>query len=128
MISPEAKEEILGFVDQVVPSGTVGIWLCGSRAKGCARPDSDWDVVALHPDAPPDRKDVIYRATQINEAFSNRQDSPARADPSPGGDAGHYCPCCVRTPSALAAAISTRSGISAGLGSGYVRFPVSVRI
>jgi hypothetical protein len=58
MISPQAKEEILRFVDQIVPPGTTGVWLCGSRAKGSARPE-DWDVVAFHPAASPDPKDVF---------------------------------------------------------------------
>ena len=49
MISADAKED------------------CGSRAKGCARPNSDWDVVAFHTDAPRNSRDAIYRATQIKE-------------------------------------------------------------
>jgi hypothetical protein len=59
MMSPQAREEILRFVDQIVPPGTTGVWLCGSRAKGSARPDSDWDVVAFHPAASLDPKDVF---------------------------------------------------------------------
>jgi predicted nucleotidyltransferase len=59
MISPQAKEEILDFVDQFVPQGTTGVWLCGSRAKGSARPDSDWDVVVFHPAASRDPKEVF---------------------------------------------------------------------
>jgi predicted nucleotidyltransferase len=65
MIPQQAKEEILRFVDKRVPRGCTGVWLTGSRAKGSARPDSDWDVVAFHPDASPDPKDVFYRGTQI---------------------------------------------------------------
>jgi predicted nucleotidyltransferase len=48
-ISAAAKAEILRFVDQIVPAGTTAVWLCGSRAKGTARSNSDWDVVAFHP-------------------------------------------------------------------------------
>jgi predicted nucleotidyltransferase len=28
------------------------IWLFGSRARGAARPDSDWDLLAIVPDCP----------------------------------------------------------------------------
>jgi len=31
----------------------LSVWITGSRAKGTARPDSDWDVVAIHPRAHP---------------------------------------------------------------------------
>lgn len=31
------------------------IWLFGSRAKGTARPDSDWDFLAILNDAAPER-------------------------------------------------------------------------
>ncbi len=45
------RNEILAFVDYVVPGGPGEVWLTGSRAKGEARPDSDWDVVAFTEDA-----------------------------------------------------------------------------
>jgi hypothetical protein len=50
-ISAEDQAALLAFVDAVVPSGCVGVWLTGSRAIGKQRADSDWDVLALHPDA-----------------------------------------------------------------------------
>jgi predicted nucleotidyltransferase len=31
------------------------IWLFGSRARGEARPDSDWDLMAILPDDAPER-------------------------------------------------------------------------
>jgi predicted nucleotidyltransferase len=63
-ISPRAKEAILSFVDQFVPPGSTGVWLTGSRAKGSARPDSDWDVVAFHP-AVSKRPEDLFKANQI---------------------------------------------------------------
>jgi hypothetical protein len=64
LILPEAVEPILSFVDEIVPPGTTAIWLTGSRAKGLARPDSDWDVVAFHPDAPSHPED-LFKANQL---------------------------------------------------------------
>jgi hypothetical protein len=46
------RDALLAFVDSFVPEGCQSVWLAGSRAKGCARAESDWDVVAIHPDAP----------------------------------------------------------------------------
>ena len=66
MISQQTTEEILRFVDQIVPPGATGVWLCGSRAKGSARPDSDWDVTAFHPAASPDPKDA-FLSNQIKD-------------------------------------------------------------
>ena len=66
MISQEAKEEILRFVDEIVPPGTTAVWLAGSRAKGTARLDSDWDVVAFHPAASRNSMDV-FLSNQIRE-------------------------------------------------------------
>lgn len=42
------------------------IWLFGSRAKGTARPDSDFDLMAILPDD--DTVDVDTRRTQMAEA------------------------------------------------------------
>jgi predicted nucleotidyltransferase len=64
MISPQAKEEILRFVDEIVPEGSMGVWLAGSRAKGTARPDSDWDVVAFHP-AASNRREDLFKSNQL---------------------------------------------------------------
>lgn len=41
-----------------------GVWLCGSRARGTARPDSDWDVVAFHP-AHSKRPEDLFKANQL---------------------------------------------------------------
>ncbi len=40
------REYLLAYVPPE-PDGTVKAWLVGSRAKGTARPDSDWDVLVL---------------------------------------------------------------------------------
>ncbi len=50
--NPAIKAAILAIVDQKKPGG-VEVWITGSRAKGNNRPDSDWDVVVLHPKAKP---------------------------------------------------------------------------
>jgi uncharacterized protein len=50
-ISLETKAELLSIVDTVAPTGAASVWLVGSRAKGTARNDSDWDLLAVHPDA-----------------------------------------------------------------------------
>ncbi len=63
-IPPEAVEAILAFVDQIVPPGCTGVWLTGSRVRGDARPDSDWDVVAFHP-AAPSRPEDLFLANQL---------------------------------------------------------------
>jgi len=44
-------DRILEFVDSVV-SEDAEVWLTGSRVRGAARPDSDWDVAAFHWAAP----------------------------------------------------------------------------
>jgi hypothetical protein len=64
LLPPEAVEPILSFIDQVVPPGCTEIWLTGSRAKGLARSDSDWDVVAFHP-AAPSRPEDLFQANQL---------------------------------------------------------------
>jgi Nucleotidyltransferase domain len=63
-ISAAAKGEILRFVDRFVPAGTTGVWLCGSRAKGTARANSDWDVVAFHPSYS-NRPEDLFKANQL---------------------------------------------------------------
>ena len=50
-ISESTKEELLAFVDGVAAFATE-VWLTGSRVRGDARPDSDWDVVAFTDRAP----------------------------------------------------------------------------
>jgi len=63
VIPPDAIEAILRFVDQFVPPGSTEVWLTGSRAKGLARPDSDWDVVAFH-HAVSKRPEDLFKANQ----------------------------------------------------------------
>ncbi|MBL9103267.1 MAG: nucleotidyltransferase domain-containing protein [Myxococcales bacterium] len=44
------------------------IWLFGSRARGTARDDSDWDLLVVLPDAespPPDRHEVFHRLQDL---------------------------------------------------------------
>jgi hypothetical protein len=64
MPSPEAVAAILSFVDQIVPAGSTAVWLTGSRVKGTAQSDSDWDVVAFHP-AAPRRPEDLFQSNQI---------------------------------------------------------------
>ena len=52
-IDASIRAAILAVVDRRRPSGCLSVWITGSRAKGTARPDSDWDVVAIHPRAHP---------------------------------------------------------------------------
>jgi predicted nucleotidyltransferase len=42
----EVVAAILALVDTVVPDGE-SVWLTGSRVRGNAKSDSDWDVVAF---------------------------------------------------------------------------------
>lgn len=51
-IDPNIKRDILIAVDTALPAGSESIWLTGSRVRGDTRPNSDWDVIAFHPDAP----------------------------------------------------------------------------
>jgi nucleotidyltransferase-like protein len=64
MLTAEEIDPILSFVDQFVPSGCTAVWLTGSRAKGLARPDSDWDVVAFHPAALRQPED-LFQSNQL---------------------------------------------------------------
>jgi Nucleotidyltransferase domain len=89
-ISLQAKEEIFRFVDQVVPPGCVSVWLCGSRAKGSARPDSDWDVVAFHPDGPRNREEIFVRGTQDKEHSQGGNIQLVIAHPDFWHDLGQY--------------------------------------
>jgi predicted nucleotidyltransferase len=52
-VDASVKDAILAIVDRRRPSGVLSVWITGSRAKGTARLDSDWDVVAIHPNAHP---------------------------------------------------------------------------
>ena len=63
MINPEDRAALLAFVTTVAPAGCVSVWLTGSRARCTQRQDSDWDVLALHPDAPNGEHDVFDRGT-----------------------------------------------------------------
>ncbi len=72
-IPETVRTEILDFVDSVVPDGGNSVWLTGSRVRGDARPDSDWDVLVYSPDAP----------SAPDELFKYNQTSNHRDDPRP---------------------------------------------
>src|SRR5713226_9004871 len=64
-ITREQIEAIVAYVAAEVPGECISIWLTGSRARGNARPESDFDVLAVHADArpiPADAKEgpIIY--------------------------------------------------------------------
>ncbi len=51
----------------------VSVWLFGSRAKGQARKDSDWDLLVVLPDETPEEEmfnklppSQLYRLTKVN--------------------------------------------------------------
>jgi hypothetical protein len=68
MMTPIESAALLKFVDTEVPPGCHSVWLAGSRANDTNRSDSDWDVLALHPDAA-DRDDEIFdKGTFYGEA------------------------------------------------------------
>jgi predicted nucleotidyltransferase len=67
MINPDDRAALLAFVDENVPAGCLSVWLTGSRANGTQRPDSDWDVLALHPDAPDRDDEVFCRGTALGK-------------------------------------------------------------
>jgi hypothetical protein len=47
-LTEHERQLILDFVDSnMLPEFCLAVWLVGSRAKGMARHDSDWDVVAV---------------------------------------------------------------------------------
>ena len=53
-LDENTKKVILDFVDTNVPRGGEYVWLAGSRVRGDARPNSDWDVIAFFRDYPID--------------------------------------------------------------------------
>jgi hypothetical protein len=67
MINPDDRAALLAFVDKNVPGGGLSVWLTGSRAKGTQRADSDWDVLALHPDAADRDHDLFDKGTQLGK-------------------------------------------------------------
>lgn len=85
-IDPEVRTALLAFVDSVVPGGGESVWLTGSRARGDARPDSDWDVIAFTADAPSDparlfEGNQIGRLTGIGEVELVIAHPSAMSDP-----------------------------------------------
>ncbi len=64
IIREDETEKLLAFVDLAVPGGCNEVWLAGSRARGDARPDSDWDVVAFTPYGDP-RSEKLFCSNQL---------------------------------------------------------------
>jgi predicted nucleotidyltransferase len=64
-ISNDTKEALLAFVDKFVPFATE-VWLTGSRVRGNARPDSDWDVVAFT-DKAPSEPEKLFLFNQLSD-------------------------------------------------------------
>ena len=90
VISEAAKTKILDFVDSFVPGDETEVWLTGSRAKGTALPNSDWDVLVLTPDGPPAEK-VFHLGTQ--ESPQDIEGGPIRiatARPDFWNESGRY--------------------------------------
>jgi hypothetical protein len=67
----EIVDAILEFVDLMVPEGGESVWLTGSRVRGDARPDSDWDVVAFSKYASSDPADLFVQSNQISQFTVN---------------------------------------------------------
>ena len=44
------------------------VWLFGSRARGNARPSSDWDVLAVIPDTAPKACDTVQNVWRVKRA------------------------------------------------------------
>jgi predicted nucleotidyltransferase len=89
-LSETEKSAILHFVDQIVPEGGTEVWLTGSRAKGTARPDSDWDVMVFTPYGPTAEK-VFHVGTQESAVYI--EGGPIRlatAHPNFWDDPGQY--------------------------------------
>ena len=64
------QEFITRIVEELHP---VQIWLFGSRAKGTARPDSDWDLFVVLPDtASEDDLDGVKRWPRLRDIFAKR--------------------------------------------------------
>ncbi len=59
------RTEILDFVDKFVPDGGISVWLTGSRVRGDALPDSDWDVLVYSPYAP-SAPDKLFESNQTS--------------------------------------------------------------
>ena len=64
-IPESVRATIIEFVDSVVPDDSE-VWLTGSRVRGDARPDSDWDVVAFTRFASTDPRDLFITQNQVS--------------------------------------------------------------
>ena len=73
-IPETVRTEILDFVDSIVFGGGDSVWLTGSRVRGDARPDSDWDVLVYSPHAP----------SAPDDLFQYNQTSPHTIDAASG--------------------------------------------
>ena len=66
MCPKRVRATILEFVDSVVPGGSE-VWLTGSRIRGDAGPNSDWDVVAFTEFASKDPRDLFITQNQVSD-------------------------------------------------------------
>ena len=57
---------LLAFADTIVPDGGDSVWLTGSRVRGTARPDSDWDLLVITPYGPSRPEDLFLWGTQLS--------------------------------------------------------------
>ena len=96
MIDPAAKGAILAFVDTKVPPGCVSVWLTGSRARGDARANSDWDVVAFHPEAP-SGQDELFKSNQTGPLLDGGPIELVIAHPSHWNHPSRYMTECRRS-------------------------------
>ncbi len=69
-IPETVRTEILDFVDSIVFGGGDSVWLTGSRVRGDARPDSDWDVLVYFQDAPSAPGD-LFKSNQTSRHTIN---------------------------------------------------------
>ena len=65
-IDEDIRKKILKFVDETVPGPSEEVWLVGSRAKGTAKPESDWDVAVFSPYMSSD-PEALFTSNQVKE-------------------------------------------------------------
>jgi predicted nucleotidyltransferase len=65
------------------------VWLTGSRVRGNARPDSDWDVLVITSDAPADET-KLFECNHIGPGLLGGPIEVVIAHPSHWNDARRY--------------------------------------